>query len=135
MAEENKRPEDLVAHVTGIIKAATDAGFTDPLSEVLQQIAETSVADFAVHDNEDLTIEIPLVFYARAKTGGGDGHLKLASVGGEHAVMEEAERDCFTKNRLFMQKLKAENKATYLEGEVQRLEDALETTDFYGRDE
>lgn len=132
---EIKRPEDLVQHVTGIMKSAADPEFANRFVELLQQIASVNVADFGVREGEDLTIEVPLVFFARSIAGGGDGHLKLASIGGEHCVMTEEEKQHFTKNRLHMLVHKERNRGDWLETEVGRLETALEESGYYDHED
>lgn len=128
---EMKRPEDLVQHVTGIMKSAADPDFANRFVELLQQVSEVNVTDYGVREGEDLSIEVPLVFFARALAGGGNGHLKLASIGGEHCVMTEEEKKLYTKNRLHMLVHKERNRAIWLETEVERLETALEQSNYY----
>lgn len=130
-----KRPDDLVETVTGIMKSATDPGSEEKLVELTKQVMAEDVRNYGVKDHEDLTIEVPLVFYARSVLGGGDGKLMLASVGGEFSVMDMATKQAFSKSRLYMNWQKAENKAKFLETEVERLEKALAETSYYDHDE
>lgn len=129
MSEVTKRPDDLVQAITGIMKSAVDPEFGNRFVDLLMQIQELDLREYGVKDGEDISIEVPIVFFSRS--GEGPRLLKVASIGGEVAVMGEDEKKMFTKNRLYMKLRKSERENEYLRGREADLEEALDQTNYY----
>lgn len=132
---ETKTLDDATQHVVGIMKSAIDPEFGNRFVDLLAQVGDINLSDYGLKENQDATIEVPLVFFCRSVAGGGDGKMHVASIGGELSTMDDEAKALFSKNRLYMRMRNFELQNAALLGRIEELETALESTDYYDNDQ
>lgn len=116
--------DNLVQFVRGIMRTATENDWQhNKFSDLLEQIAEVDVREYGVEDNENVTIDIPMSFFASKSTG---YKLKLAAIAGSGVALNDADTRRYQLGLLVLRLKHEKERNTNLELRATVAEDQYE---------
>lgn len=124
-----KTIDTLPDYVRGYVQSACDPSFANPFHDIINKIENIELEDFGIREDESVTIEVPITFFARAGKG---SRLKMVSLGGYLDLLSEQDFLRFNMGRLIHENRLKQQEIEMLREDQEKHLDALEALGFFG---